>query len=228
MTTWLLTREADDAQSERDVLDARGLSVIEVPCVETRFRPWPWLDARGVTLFTSRRAVQAWERSGKPKLGAVASLAPSTRGALEALGVEVAVSSDGGTVALAEMIVKRGAFDLARYPTSNAGRESPEQAAAMNLLGRLGDVDRQVVYEVSPPADLASTIASSTGSPWSAIFASPSAVRHFLLAHVPALAPTTIVCVGTSTAREWDERKPTHWPVAMSTRDLRRTLTEVI
>ncbi|MFZ5443418.1 MAG: uroporphyrinogen-III synthase [Myxococcota bacterium] len=232
-TTWLITREAEDARAERELLEARGATVREVPCVETAWHAWPWPEAVGLTLFTSRRAVSAWERSGCAPLGEVAAVAPSTSGALEALGVEPVVTATGGAVALAEAVVARwrslGAPPTpVRYPTSSAGLRAPEQGRVVELLSQLGPVDRRVVYDVQAPAALRPALEEATRADWAATFSSPSAVEHFFAAQPLASAPRQVLCVGASTARAWNARRPPSWPDAIVAADLRSTLPEVI
>lgn len=232
-TTWLITREADDARVDREAFDERALPVIEVPCVETTWRRWPWREAGGLTLFTSRRAVSAWERAGAPPLGEVAAIAPSTSRALEALGVTPAVTAEGGVVALAEAIVawwaSRGRPALTvRYPTSGAGLQAPEQQQALTVLGTLGPVEREVVYDVRAPANLVPALEAATCFDWAVTFSSPSAVSHFFAAHRGERAPRHAICVGRSTARAWNSLRPPSWPDAVISTELRSTLPEVI
>lgn len=232
-TPWLITREADDARVDREVFDARGVPVIEVPCVETRWRAWPWSSADGLTLFTSRRAVSAWERAGKPGLADVAAVSPSTSRALEELGVTPSLAIEGGVVPLAEAIVARWhalgrPATQVRYPTSGAGLTAPEQQRALELLSALGPVARQVVYEVQPPRGLAQALDAATRFDWAITFASPSAVSHFFAAVSAPRPPRHVVCVGRSTARAWNELRPASWPGAVVSSDLRSTIPEVI
>ncbi len=231
-STWLLTREADDARSDREPLDARGLPVIEVPCVETSWRAWPWAEAAGVTLFTSRRTVRAWDQAGRPPLGDVVTLSPASERALLEVGLVPSLAVEGGVVALAEHLVARWEVlgrppTLVRYPTSNAGLQTPEQRDAMKLLSLLGEVDRRVVYELRAPERLALALAAATTFGWSITFSSPSAVSHFFAALREARPPYQVVCLGRSTARAWNELRRAGWPEAITTSDLRSTLHEV-
>lgn len=232
-TTWLLTREADDARVDREVLDARGVPVVEVPCVETAWRAWPWSSpALDVTFFTSRRAVEAWVRAGRPPLHEVVAVSPSTSGALRALDVVPVLEVEGGVVALAEHLAAR--WDVlgrpptqVRYPTSSAGPGSAEQERALQVLAQLGEVDRRVVYDVRAPPGLEAALEAATQFSWSATFASPSAVSHFFAALDAPRPPHHVVCLGQSTARAWNELRPPAWPVAIPSRDLKSTLQEV-
>ncbi len=227
-TTWLITREADDASEAR-------ANAIRVPCVETTLLPWPWptlsLSPRGgegrgegVTLFTSRRAVAAWIAAAKPPLGEVAALSPSTSEKLKQEGITPALTSEGGVIALANEILAwwtaRGRPPLhLRYPTSDHGLRSPEQAEAARLLAKLGELDRRLAYEITAPAGLRESLERSAQGDWAISFASPSAVHHFFAAGaVFSRAPSSIACLGASTERSWNSARPRGWPQAVNTR----------
>ncbi|MFT3708827.1 MAG: uroporphyrinogen-III synthase [Archangium sp.] len=234
MTRWLLTREGDDLALERDVLRSRGAEIVAVPCIETEWHAWPWADstARALMVFTSRRAVHAWHSSGTEAPRQLAALRPATTKALEEAGLEATLTAEGGVVALAREIVWRWPLlnptpAWIRYPTSRAGTTSPEQNEALALLEPLAPIDRAVVYDVTRPRELCAAIREHTRSPWSVIFASPSAVTHFFATRIDSPAPRHAVCFGTSTARAWNEARPSHWPTAVATSDLRSTLLEV-
>jgi uroporphyrinogen-III synthase len=224
-TTWLITREADDAREEREAWSARGVATVSVPCVETLSLPWPW--ARGaetnlLTLFTSRRAVSSWLAAGKPRLGAVAALAPATSQALLAEGVQPDVTAEGGVIALAQSVLAwwkaRGCPPTrVHYPTSNAGLHAPEQTEALRLLSKLVEVDRQLAYEVRAPEGLKASLERAVEDDWAVTFSSPSAVHHFLSAGAAlGRAPAEVVCRGGSTLRAWNSARPTGWPEAVS------------
>ncbi len=210
-TTWLLTRETDEPRED----------AIVVPCVETKLLPWPFpLSPEGVrgcelTLFTSPRAVAAWALS-KPSLEKVAALSPSTSSALERQGVTPDLTVEGGVVALAHAIRAWCNFPIHfRYPTSNAGLDSPEQAEAIDLLSGIGKVDRRVAYEVTAPAGLRESLGRAAKGDWAISFASPSAVHHFFAARaVIASAPKQVACLGASTQRAWNDGRPKAWPEA--------------
>lgn len=214
MTIWVCTREADDARTERSLLEARGYQVVSVPCLTTRFRRWPWRDPHALTLFTSKRAVEAWRRAGRPALSQVAALARGTASALGREGITPQVTSEGGSAQLAQAVLAHGPFTQVRYPTSNVALSSPEQLAAVRLLEQHGRVDRQVVYEVHAPPELARRLTEAIDGAWIASFSSPSAVRHFLSSGARLPAPSRVVCLGLSTAHAWDQSKPADWPEA--------------
>ncbi len=214
-TTWLLTRENDEPRAD----------AIVVPCVETRLLEWPFplspaaerVGVRGceLTLFTSPRAVAAWAAT-KPQLDKVAAVGPATSSALEKCGVTPDLTAEGGVVALAHAIRAWCSFPVHfRYPTSNAGLDSPEQAEAIDLLSGIGKVDRQVAYEVTAPAGLRESLEGATKGDWAISFASPSAVHHFFAARpVITSAPKEAACLGASTVRAWNNGRPKDWPEA--------------
>jgi uroporphyrinogen-III synthase len=220
VATWLITREAEDARDERDTLEARGLQVVCVPCVETSSLPWPWPDAGDevVTFFTSRRAVTSWLEAGRPSLGAVAAVAPATAEALEAAGVKPEVREAGGVVALAQAVLSwwraRGCpRTRVHYPTSNAGLHAPEQSEALRLLSKLVEVDRQLAYEVRAPEGLQQQLEAAARGAWAVTFSSPSAVHHFFSAGARiAHPPVEVQCRGGSTRRAWNKARPEGWP----------------
>ncbi len=211
-TKWLLTRENDEPRE----------GAVVVPCVETKLLPWPFEEEKSrvrgsqLTLFTSPRAVAAWAASNHPPLQKVAALSPSTSAALAVHHVTPDITAEGGVVALAHAIRTWCTFPVYfRYPTSNAGLDSPEQAEAIDLLSGIGKVDRRVAYEGAAPAGLRESIERATKIDWAIAFASPSAVHHFFAARaiIPS-APKQIACLGASTQRAWNDGRPKEWPEA--------------
>lgn len=227
MPTWLLTREAADAERDVAALRARGVQAEALPCLETRARPWPtWAGPAddAVTLFTSRRAVAAWVAAGKPAMGRLAAVEPHTARAVRDAGARCAITAEGGAVGLAEAVVQwwqasRRPRWRVRYPTSDAGLDAPEQAAALERLSAIGPVQRHAVYEAFAPEGLRARVLEATAAPYALTFASPSAVRHFL-AVAPPVAPQRVLCHGASTARAWDAARPATWPAAEHTEQL--------
>lgn len=226
-TTWLITREAEDAQAERDACIARGDGAVIVPCVETKLLRWPFSPSlrqrgegrgEGLTFFTSRRSVAAWISADRPALETVAAMSPATANALQHAGVTPAITSENGARALAEKVrewwTAHGRPSLTiSYPTSDAGLHAPEQAEAMTVLEQLGSVDRRVVYTVDAPANLRAALERAARSDWSISFASPSAVQHFFAANaVIETAPRQVACLGASTERTWNAARPASWP----------------
>lgn len=82
----VLTREREDNRPLASILRSRGISVREIPCIETRYiepESWP-ADSTDAVLFTSRRGVRGFIRlrnsvqvldkhcaDGRPLVGAV-------------------------------------------------------------------------------------------------------------------------------------------------------------
>lgn len=236
VTTWLITREAEDAREERESLSARGLDSVTVPCVETVSLPWPWstpAQGRTLTFFTSRRSVLSWLAAGKPALGDAAAIAPATAQLLHEEGVTPVVESEGGVIPLSQKLLTwwRGVGCPAltvRYPTSNAGIHAPEQAEAVRLLSKLVEVDRQLAYEVRAPEGLRESLERATRAEWAVTFASPSAVKHFLFAgSAIARAPEQVICRGGSTRRAWNTARPAGWPEAHAATDVHPSHPEV-
>ena len=218
-TTWLITRETDDARSE---LEALGEGAIGVPCVESKLLPWPWpASKKSLTFFTSRRAVAAWVAAGKPTLGNVAALKPATSTALEAEGVKAVVTSEGGVVSLAQAVLAWAKGPLTvHYPTSDLGLKSPEQAQALELLAKAGTVDRRKVYEITAPSNLRESLEHSARGEWAISFASPSAVQYFFgSGAVLEQAPVRVACLGVATERAWNSARPAGWPLAFNSRE---------
>lgn len=226
-TTWLLTREAEDAVADGELLSRANVRWASVPCIECVVRPWPvWpqRDGTPVHFFTSRRAAAAlpvgsdW-RTGRGT-GVIAAAAPATAAWLRAHGHTVDIEATGGAEGLARKLLLewqgRGQPNWhVRYPTSDAGLHAAEQEGAVALLKTVGPVDRAVVYETRPPPQLADTLEPFLLAPYSVTFSSPSAVKAFLAACPRGVrAPDFVLCFGASTCRSWDVGRPAAWPAA--------------
>lgn len=228
MSQWILTREAGDAGEERPVLLAHQQLISDVPCLQTAFEAWPWLDGDELTLFTSQRSVEAWARSGAPAPRRCAAMAPTTASKCLSLGLNVELHVEGGVVALARALVARTEWSgRLRYPTSPAGLASDEQAEALAVLSQRFEVQRRVVYVTQAPHGLSAQLAPLLHAEWSVVLASPSAVQHFLSAVPTRQAPHHVVCQGSSTLRAWNSLRPEGWPSAVPVNELSRLLTEV-
>ncbi len=231
MTVWLITREFADARVECARLAAVGLSGQPFPCIETRPLPWPWLDAPpdAWTMFTSANAVESWISSPQPSLGTIAATrSAATR--LRKAGIEVELEINGGTVALANALLRHARWSdsapqprVVRYPTSKLGMKGEDQNETVRLL-RPARVERKAAYDVFEPTMLRAT---PLPEEYAVVFFSPSAVIHFLTAKGSERAPRHVVCSGFSTFREWNMRRPTPWPIAHLTSDVPATLLEV-
>ena len=231
VTTWLITREFPDARVECARLEAVGIHGQPLPCIETRPLPWPWPDAPATTwtMFTSANAVESWVSGPQPSLGTIAATrSAATR--LRKAGVEVELEINGGTVALANALLRHARWSdsapqprVVRYPTSKLGMMSQDQNETVRLL-RPARVDRKAAYDVFEPETLR---AAPLPDDYALVFFSPSAVSHFLAAKSGESAPRHVVCFGFSTFREWNMKRPAPWPVAHLTSDVSATLLEV-
>ena len=220
---WIMTREEEDSAKESAELRRRNIPVQLVPCIECVDRPWPrWQNAAGtpLTFLTSKRAARRYLAQGE-RLGLVAAVAPSTSEHLEANGVSADIVARGGSVPLAEAVLAtweaRGkpAWHV-RYPTSDVALETKEQTLALAILGRLGPVQREVVYATQAPEGLRGALAEPLSAPWSVSFYSPSAVLAFLAEAPPsAREPTHVVCFGRSTQTTWNQKRREGWPSAL-------------
>lgn len=226
-TTWFITREKEDAEADCASLRLRGLDAIPMPCVTTTLLPWPWNDAEAdtMTVFTSRRAVDSWLQTNT-HLSRVAATAPATSRLLDRSGIQVQLETEGGAIALAEAILAGRRPARIRYPTSNIGLEAVEQNVAVSMLAEI-PVDRQLAYEVHAPAELPRSTAALHRAPYGLVFASPSAIRHFLRHALEAPPAQHVVCFGQSTLRAWERARPPEWPAATFTRNLHATVLEV-
>lgn len=204
VTPWVITRAADDAAAQCEVLREAGLPAFALPCVERVLRPvHAWRpEGYGVVFLTSAAAVSAVRATLSDFPGALAALAPHTAAALRASGLSPTIEAEGGAVHLAQTVaahVKQLAVraPVFWYPTSDAGARADEQTAAVALLEALGPVTRQVVYETRAPQGLAEAV-GRLPQRFHLFFASPSAVEHFVAAKSPR-APERVACWGHST-----------------------------
>jgi uroporphyrinogen-III synthase len=205
---WVLTRTAEEGRALADELGCELL-----PCIERVALPWPPWPKAAVVFVTSKAVAQRLISEPRPQGLRIAAVAPATRAVLEAAGLGVDISATGGAVALAEAVQRAGPTDTF-YPTSDAGVEQPEQAAAVAVLESLGQVHRHVVYEVRAPKGLADQLRAL--GPRGFIFFSPSAVAHVAAAGV---VPQGVVCVGASTVRAAKEQAGWPAPVVASGED---------
>jgi uroporphyrinogen-III synthase len=236
VANWLITREAEDARRECQALHAKGVHAISTPCIDCVTLPWPeWAQhpGRAVVFLTSRRSAQQFLDAG-PRGELVAAVAPSTTGLLDAEHCAVDLSATGGALALANALhawwQKLGQPKWhVRYPTSDRGATaSGEQSAAIDVLSRVGPVDRRVVYQTRVPEGLARTLGAHAVEQWSISLASPSAVEAFFT-HAPAqaVAPRHVVVFGHSTEAAWNSQKPASWPTATLTTTVVETIVSL-
>ncbi len=201
----VLTRERADNAPLREALVARGVPVVEIPCVATVFVP-ATLPAGpfAAAAFTSRRGVLGLERAGlvEPLLAAgpgggrprIACVGAATAAELRRVGAEAEIVADPPT---GEALARALAAHLA-----------PGSAAAL-VRGNLsahdieGDLRRAgigcspiVVYE-----NVAPEVPALRPFPVAAVVvASPSAARRLLAAN-PWLAAAAFAAFGATTER---------------------------
>jgi uroporphyrinogen-III synthase len=233
--TWLITRDAEEARADCAALEERGIAARTAPCVEFESLAWPrWEPGPGtpMTVLSSKQAAQRYLQQ-PDRSGLVAAMAPVTANLLAAQGVSCAVVSQGGAVALADKV--RAAWTLLgqptwhlRWPTSDAGLATHEQAEAMRVLSHVGPVQRVAVYRTRVPPGLAGALHQLVREPWSATFSSPSAVAAFM-ASAPADAPPPhhVLCLGRSTHLAWEARRRSGWSEALVTSSLLDTVVSL-
>lgn len=221
MTTWIVTREASDAEQTAQALRARGLHARSQPAIAREALPWPdgltpRRDAAGTLVmctspYAAHLVIERWPAlraaAGEAPL-ACAATAPVTAAILEAGGVPVVVRAQGGVQALAAAIaatVHGGPRPWVLYPTSDVGEESDEHAAALAALSPAADVRRGIAYATRPAPHLERALADLERDAAVLVF-SPSAVDALVTAAARAgvALPRSVVCVGASTARAFE------------------------
>jgi len=233
--TWLITREAVEAEADCALLAQRGVPARPAPCVAFEPLPWPaWTPGPGVplTVLSSKHAAVCYLQQ-PDRSGLVAAMAPTTANLLASQGVSSAVVAQGGAVALAQAVL--AAWTLGgqprwhlRWPTSDVGAGTLEQGEALALLRRVGPVQREAAYRTTVPSGLAGTLRPLLRADWSATFSSPSAVEAFL-ANLPTdvRAPTRVLCLGRSTLRAWEAHRHAGWTEAWLTTSLLDTVVSL-
>lgn len=213
--TVILTREPPDNQALASALLARGIEVVEYPCLATRVMPpdpgslRPASQYRALA-FTSRHAVVAcaallgeWSAAGL-LLGAVGQ---GTAAALAvAAGRQADLVADPPTgeclgCLLADRLTPGDRVLHLRGTRTTGSMEGPLLAAGIL-------VEEAVVYESVTPSLQPLQWSGHGGAV--AFFASPSAAEAFLRAN-PALALEACVAIGSTTAT-WLEAH-TSWKV---------------
>jgi uroporphyrinogen-III synthase len=238
-----VTRPEPEASALVDVLLAAGLLARARPALVRKALPGA-LEGRDAELVvvSSASVLPALEARWPGGRGAppVAAMAPRSASLLAAAGFRVALSAEGGAVALAGAIA--GAWEaLGRpgrvlWPTSDAGARSAEQLAARERLAGLRDdagapvrIDVVPSVRLLPVEGLRETIAEALREaqpggvagdlprPMNLLFHAPSAVRAWLDAWpVAAPAPRRVACVGASTLDAVRAHAPTGWPAPVA------------
>jgi uroporphyrinogen-III synthase len=220
--TWIVTKSQPHADSLVIQLRRQGFRALAIPCIEHQWHDWPELRRIGATgaavLFVTSRAAAA--RIDAPQGITVAAIAPTTSATLEARGIKVNLSAQGGVRQLAKAVSDSATIpDGAEvfYPTSDAALRQPEHLAAVATLSQRLRVHTQAVYSTVAPDNLAPELASlrAPGSqaepPLGYCFWSPSSVENFAAARGFELEPGPVVLIGGSTMRCWRETAPPAW-----------------
>ena len=201
----ILTRTVEDNAPLVGALSAHGVSVVEVPCLASRPRPFKVSQVGGRGLagfaavaFTSRRAVaavaheaKAWRAYG----GLLAAVGSGTAEAMtEAFGRPPEVISEDGTGgSLAEQLANRlpvgGTILHLRGDKTTGTLQGGLTAAGFSF-------HEEVVYEnVAPVIERLDGVGAGT----LALFASPSAARRFFAVNEHLLDVVQPVAIGPTT-----------------------------
>ena len=136
--------------------------------------------------------VAALSRQFGPGL-VVAAVAPATRDALVARGVEVTLHSDGGIEALASTVLEwlstRTGPARVLYPTSDAAVARRASSEGLSALAAVATVEQHAVYTLTAPNELPQRLQALTDAPRRMLFTSPSTIDAFLAAGGAALPP---------------------------------------
>jgi uroporphyrinogen-III synthase len=220
--TWIVTKSQPHADSLVIQLRRQGFRALAISCIEHQWHDWPELRRIGAAgaavLFVTSRAAAA--RIDAPQGITVAAIAPTTSATLEARGIKVSVSAQGGVRELAKAVsdssvVPDGADVF--YPTSDAALRQPEHLAAVATLSQRLRVHTQAVYSTVAPDNLTAELASlrapesQAARPLGYCFWSPSSVENFAAARGFEQEPGPAVLIGGSTMRCWRETAPPAW-----------------
>jgi uroporphyrinogen III methyltransferase/synthase len=196
----VLTREAEDNQPLALELQVRGVPVLEIPCVATRFLvPGELPDRIAAVAFTSRRAVAGLLRLpqgrqfllGDPR-PLLCAVGPATAAALAEAGFPADIVADPPRgEALAKALVGRLQGGL-RIALARGNLRAGEMDEALESAGFT--LMPLVVYENAEPR-----VPSVSPVPVAAVFvASPSAGKRLLEAN-PWLRGSPFVAIGPTT-----------------------------
>jgi uroporphyrinogen-III synthase len=219
--TWIITKSQPHADSVVIQLRRQGFNALALSCIEHRWLDWPELKQIGASgpaaLFVTSRAAAA--RVEVPPGTFVAAIAPTTSATLQARGIVVSLTAQGGVRELARAVLASAAIpDGAEifYPTSDAALRQPEHLAGVAAMGERLRVHPRAVYSTIAPDNLPQELAALRGavderSPPGYAFWSPSAIENFAAAQGFELRPGPVVLVGGSTLRCWREQAPAGW-----------------
>lgn len=219
--TWIITKSQPHADSVVIQLRRQGFNALAACCIEHRWHDWPELRQIGASgnalLFVTSRAAAA--RIEVPPGTTVAAIAPTTAATLEARGIHVKYTAQGGVRELAQSVLETASIpDGAEvfYPTSDVALRQPEHLAAVAILNRRLRVQTRAVYSTVAPDNLAQELAalrtpSSARGPLGYTFWSPSAIENFRGARGFELESGPVVLIGGSTLRCWSDLAPPAW-----------------
>ncbi len=212
---WLLTRTQADNLPLVAALRARGQEALSFPCIERHEHAWPDKSA-DVVMLTSRVAAEALVRAALSPMPLLAALSERTAPVLTRAGLSVAVTADGGAVALAKEVARAFAGRSVLYVHSAQAVHRAEHEAALVALRTHVVLTTHALYDVSLPAEAKERWPSLPPSERSVLFASPSAVENFfsLQAGAPQPAPERVACLGASTLSAYEVARPSDFPHA--------------
>lgn len=230
----ILTRESEDNQPLRVLLEEEGLAVVECPCLATRKLPFDVAllgeDASGsgfdAVAFSSRRGVEAVAEhvSRLATIPLWVSVGPGTAGAMERMlgRAPDRVAPEGTGESMAGLLLDRlptGARVLLVRGQQSTGLFQKKLRARPDL-----SLTELVVYENFRPE-----IPRLEGAEGGVVlFASPSAVQRFFDVNDHLLSGTVAVAIGPTTQAALEERGHKEIKVAgaMTPEDLLRALVD--
>ncbi len=216
LATVILTRETDDNRELLDRLTARGITVIDYPCIRTRLFPFRIGDLENgsledvdVVIFTSKRAVRAVAGAAKDILmshSLIGSVGPATTDHIRRIiGREPDIEPEINT---GEALAKAVCREFTRSSVSGSGTAGVEFRAIYfrgdktnprfreiieNGGGRLTQIE---VYATERPQMKSLELRA----PAVAVFASPSAANHFFDVNPALVTVIHAVAIGPVTA----------------------------
>ncbi|MEA1937714.1 MAG: uroporphyrinogen-III synthase [Pseudomonadota bacterium] len=172
-------------------LTARGMDVIDYPCIDIRLMPPQSLPSCDALAFTSRHAVRAC--ATLPRVPLIGAVGPATAAEIEALGRAPDIVADPPTGA-----VLAGAMAVRLLKGSQVlylcGRETTSTLQSGLEKAGMKVVSLPVYENVSP--DLSPIDVSGPGI---VLFASPSAVARFVAVNPDAPMNLAALAIGPTT-----------------------------
>jgi glutamate-1-semialdehyde 2,1-aminomutase len=212
----VLTRSTADNAPLRTRLEARGVSVVELPTAAVRLIAGEpdartihgWLERAAAIAFTSRHGVEGFAAtcgSGcllrfQERGGLVGAVGLATASAVSALGgaADVVAVAPATAATLAELLATRLANRAGSLVVAIKGRSArPELSDGLLAAGIA--VQSAVVYENAEPAPPTPELAARCAAADAVFVAAPSATDR-VLQWVPELRHKAIVAIGPTTA----------------------------